>query len=405
MSALPVLSHRARITPASPIRSLSGLARQARDRGVEVFHLNIGQPDIPSPVEFYEGLRQYQRKVVAYEQSEGNLELRERWTALLNHELGIDLTPAEMLITTGASEALIFLFMTCCDPGDEIIAFDPTYANYMGFAAITGVTLQPVATHLHEQFQLPDIKIIEQRINSKTRALLLCSPNNPTGTVYRQDQLKQLIELCERRNIFFLVDETYRELVFDNHKPLSVLSLAPQSKHIAVVDSLSKRFSLCGARIGSLISRNQELMEKSVRLAQARLAAPSIEQSAAATMLSSIGGEYLERARAEYQRRRDVLCEAFLKIKGVHISRPSGAFYALLQLPVRDAAAFARFLLQEFQHQGKTVFLAPASGFYLQDNEGIDQVRVAFVLEPAKLLEAAELVEIALKNFQARSSS
>ena len=246
------LSNRARQTPPSPIRRLAHLAEKAKKSGNKVFHLNIGQPDIPSPQEFFDGVRLFKDEVLAYEKSQGNDALCRAWSASMNRALGLQTTPQQFLITTGASEALVFLFMTCCDPGDEVIIFDPTYANYIGFAALAGVNLVPILSKLKDNFALPSLEMIEEQITNRTRAILLCSPNNPTGTVYTREELQFLLNLCEDHNIFFVVDETYREFVYDGLKPFSILELAPNSERVIVVDSLSKRYSLCGARIGLL---------------------------------------------------------------------------------------------------------------------------------------------------------
>jgi aspartate aminotransferase len=240
------VSSRAVNTPPSPIRKLAHLATKAKKSGVHVYHLNIGQPDIESPAEFFEGMKLFKQKVVAYEQSQGNEDLCIAWSRYINRTLGITTSPQQFLITVGASEALVFLFMTCCDPGDEVIIFDPTYANYLGFASIAGVRLSPVLSNMDNDFALPTRESIERRINSSTRAILLCNPNNPTGTVYSKEDLTFLFNLCEEHNLFLIVDETYREFVYDDVRPLSVLHLFPDSNRVVVVDSLSKRFSLCG---------------------------------------------------------------------------------------------------------------------------------------------------------------
>ena len=393
------LSARARKTPASPIRRLAGLASSARAEGAEVLHLNIGQPDVASPPEFLNALSDYDQNIVAYEASEGNQSLRSAWSEYMNEELTLETDPEQFLITMGASEALIFLFMAICDPGDEVVIFDPTYANYIGFAALTGVELRAVPSSLEEGFRLPALDRIRGQISRKTKAILLCSPNNPTGTTYSRDEIAQLLELCHEHDLFFIVDETYRELVFDNQEPISVLHLAPKDARIAVVDSLSKRFSLCGARIGCLYSPNEELIAKSLNMAQARLAAPSVEQFAAAELLRAKSFEYVSSVKAEYQSRRDVLCDRLKQIPGVDVHIPSGAFYTVIRLPVEDAEAFSSFLLREFRSDNQTLFLAPASGFYMEPGKGVQKVRIAFVLEKPALIRAGDILETALTKY------
>ena len=373
------LSHRARKTPPSPIRKLAGLAQKASERGIHVYRLNIGQPDLKSPAEFIRGVHGYSGEVVAYEGSQGSRDLLARWSECLNRDYQIGVTPEQMLITMGASEALIFSFMVCCDPGDEILIFDPTYANYMGFSAISGTRLVPLPCSLENRFALPREEEIERFVSPYTRAILLCNPNNPTGAVCTDDELLMLVDMCRKRGLFLIVDETYREFVYDGLRPRCVFELAPGDEHIIVIDSLSKRFSLCGARIGCMITWHPELMRAASHIAQARLAAPTIEQEAAAWMLESVGGQYLTSAISEYEARREVAVEALAKIDGVVASTPQGGFYLLAKLPVKDAEQFAMFMLTEFSVDGRTTFVAPAAGFYMRHEVGKSTIRIAFV--------------------------
>jgi aspartate aminotransferase len=393
------ISNRAHNTPPSPIRKLAHLAAAAKKSGTYVYHLNIGQPDIESPKEFFDGLRDYRQTVVEYEQSQGNEGLCLAWSKYVNKTLQIDTKPEQFLITTGASEALVFLFMTCCDPGDEILIFDPTYANYLGFAAIAGVSLQPILSNMENNFALPARDQIEKRITSRTRAILLCSPNNPTGTVYGRQELRFLLELCEERDIFLIVDETYREFVYDELKPLSILNLVSNSRRVVVVDSLSKRFSLCGARIGCLVTCNEEVLAATLNIAQARLAAPTIDQHAAAYMLENIKDDYLKNTREEFQARRDALYYALKEVPGVTVHKPKGAFYSIVELPVNDAEDFAVFLLSRFSYQNKTTFIAPAAGFYMQNSEGVRKARFAFVLKKNEIEKAIEVLAAGLEHY------
>ena len=393
------LSNRARNTPPSPIRKLAYLGYKAKKAGIYIYHLNIGQPDIETPQEFFEGLRLFRHKVVAYEQSQGNEELCSAWSKYINRTLELNTSPEQFLITVGASEALVFLFMTCCDPGDEVIIFDPTYANYLGFAAIAGVNLVPVLSKMDDNFALPPYEKIEQKITNRTRAILLCNPNNPTGTVYSREDLRSLYDLCEDNNIFLIIDETYREIVYDGLKPLSILNVVPDSKRVIVVDSLSKRFSLCGARIGCLLTCNEEVLATTLNIAQARLAAPTIDQFAAAHMLEHVKPDYLENVRNEFLGRRDALHEALKQIPGVVAHKPKGAFYSLVALPVHNVEDFASFMLSQFSYQGKTTFIAPAAGFYMQNEHGVRKARLAYVLNKSDLEAAVEVLAAGLTAY------
>jgi aspartate aminotransferase len=394
------LSNRARNTPPSPIRKLAHLANKARNSGIHVFHLNIGQPDIESPQEFHDGLRLFKQKVVAYEQSQGNEGLCVAWSNYINRTLKIQTSPEQFLITVGASEALVFLFMICCDPGDEVITFDPTYANYLGFAAIAGVELAPVLSKTEEGFALPDRAEIEKKITNRTRAILLCSPNNPTGTVCNREELNSLLEICEENNIFLIVDETYREFVYDEVEPLSILHLAPNNKRVIVVDSLSKRFSLCGARVGCLLTCNEEILRASLHIAQARLAAPTIDQFASAYMLDHISPGYLEGVISEFEERRDALYYSLKKVPGVTVHKPMGAFYTVVKLPVDNAEAFAAFMLAQFSYANRTTFIAPAAGFYMSHSQGLQQARFAFVLKKSEIENAIEALAAGLDQYR-----
>ncbi|MEI6517542.1 MAG: pyridoxal phosphate-dependent aminotransferase [bacterium] len=401
---IPHLSHRARKTPPSPIRRLAGIAQQAALRGTKVYRLNIGQPDVPSPVEFLAGVAEYREKVVAYEASEGSQHLLTSWCRTLNHDYAIGITPEQMLITVGASEALIFAFMVCCDPGDEILIFDPTYANYIGFSAISGVRLIPLPCALEDKFAIPSREEIERYISPYTRAVLVCNPNNPTGTVCSDDELRMLIEVARERDLFLIVDETYREFVYDGLKPRCIFELAPQDPRIIVIDSLSKRFSLCGARIGCLMTWHAELRQAAFHIAQARLAAPSIDQIAAAQMLDTISPEYLRSAHREYCARRDVAVSALSQIPGVVTNTPQGGFYLLAELPVTDAEDFATFMLTDFCFEGATTFVAPAAGFYMRQGAGKSTIRIAFVLNRTDTERAIKILGEGLIAYSKRQT-
>jgi aspartate aminotransferase len=368
--------------------------------GIKVHHLNIGQPDLRSPSFFLDALRSYNPSVLAYETSQGSSRLRKAWASYIQRTLGLSLNPEHFLITMGASEALIFVFMLCADPEDEILVFDPTYANYIGFAAISGVKLQPVPCDLENGFALPDRAQIVARIKSKTRAILLSNPNNPTGTVYSSEDLKLLLDLCDEFNLFLIVDEAYREFVYDGLKPLSVFHLASNNPRVIVIDSLSKRFSLCGARIGALITVNELVMTAAVSLASARLAAPSAEQFAATVLFEQIHSDYVEESRSIYDKRRLLLFSLLSDVPDIEFVRPQGAFYSLVRLPVQSGEEFARFLLSDFSYRGATTFLAPAEGFFLENERGAQMVRIAYILNEEDIRSAVEILMVALAKFK-----
>lgn len=396
------LSYRAEKTPPSPIRKLAGYAWDASKRGVHVYRLNIGQPDLRAPDEFLEGITRAVKPVVAYEASQGSPQLLNAWCDFLNRGYSLGVTPEQMLITMGASEALIFSFMVCCDPGDEILIFDPTYANYIGFAAISGVRLVPLPCPPDSGTVIPSREEIMRFISPYTRAVLVCNPNNPTGSVCDDTQLKMLLDLCHDEDLFLIVDETYREFVFDDLKPRCVFELSPQDPHVIVVDSISKRYSLCGARIGCLMTWNAEIIQAALHIAQARLAAPTIEQEAAAHMLRTTGDGYVLEARSEYRRRRDAAVAALRAIPGVDVFVPKGGFYLLAQLPVDDAEDFATFMLSEFEQDGATTFVAPAAGFYMHREMGRRTIRIAFVLNEDDTRKAISLLESGLAAYKTR---
>lgn len=396
---IPVLSKRSKEIPASPIRKFAPLAYQAKQAGKEVFFLNIGQPDIQSPIEFFEGLNKYSCNVVEYEKSQGNDQLRNAWINKLNTSLKINLNENQMIITIGASEAINFLFLTICDPGDEVIVLDPTYANYIGFAACCNVNLKPLLCDISNGFSLPNCSSIEQQITSNTKAILLCNPNNPTGAVYDIEDLKTLLDICERYNLFFLVDEVYREFVYDNKQPCSILKIASHNNRVVVIDSLSKHYSLCGARIGCIITSNEELIFKITNLTQARLAAPTIEQYAAAFMLNHIKPEYFTQIKHEYKLRRDVVYDILSDIKNINLYKPAGAFYFVIGFPIKNADEFVSFMLTDFSYNNKTTFVAPASGFYLNKHVGQNQIRIAYVLDTKRLKEATSILVMGLEAF------
>ena len=391
------LSNRAKNTTVSPLRSISV------PKNVHVYHLNIGQPDIESPTEFLDAVKTFDKAVVAYDDAAGNKSLVSEWTKKLNAEYSLDLTEDNILITSGSSEALTFLFGICCDAGDEILVPQPCYANYTGFASMADVKLVAIDCKHDGGFHLPEAPAFESRITEKTRAILLCNPNNPTGTVFTQAEVTSLIELCDTHDLFLIVDEVYREFVYDGERAFCAFQTSPKNERVIVVDSLSKRYSLCGARVGCLISYNEELLQAARSFASTRVSSPSIEQYAAAEMLQKLSDDYLKHVVLEYEKRRDVVASGLAKIQGAEFVVPKGGFYFLVKLPVDDTAKFVRHTLQQFSDNSETVFVAPASGFFVESSESNRYVRIAFVLSCDKLIRAIELLQQAVITYNTTS--
>lgn len=393
------ISDRANKTPSSPIRSLAAHASHAKARGVHVHHLNIGQPDVESPQEFIQGIHNFNQKIVAYDSTNGNKELLNQWCKFLNDNYNIGITADNMLITSGSSEALMFAFTICCDVDDQIIVFDPTYANYSGFAAIAGVELVPVPCDFNAGFHLPTKQEIVSKITSQTKAMLVCNPNNPTGTAYTLDELQMLVDICNQHNIFLIIDEVYREFVY-TQQPQIGFQLSKNLENIIIVDSISKRYSLCGARIGCLMSFNKTIMQAAANLASTRVSSPTIEQEATAYMLQHITSNYLQDAVKEYEMRKTTLVSALQSIPGVKVNPAEGGFYVLAELPVQDADDFCTFMLRDFSYNNQTVFLAPAKGFYITSTDTMKKsVRIAFVISSTEILQAVKVLEKALEAY------
>ncbi len=388
---------------ASPIRRLVPYANEAKSRGIHVYHLNIGQPDIKTPVQVIQAVRDYSREIIAYGQSEGDLELREALPAYYR-AFGADVLAEHIMVTTGGSEAIQFALMTLCDPGDEVIVPEPYYTNVGAFARSAEVNLIPVTSRLSEEFSLPDIAHFEARITDRTRAIMLCSPNNPTGYVYTEEELLQILDLVERHDIFLIVDEVYREFCYDGKKFTSILAYPQYEHRVIAVDSFSKRYSMCGARIGAIICKNPAVLDGVMKLAQARLCPPDIEQVAALAALQT-PAQYLIDVQAEYQKRRDFVVQSLRKIPGVSCSDPRGAFYIIAQLPVEDAEDFAIFLLRDFNLNNETVMVAPAEGFYVTPGLGRDEVRIAYVLNTDDLKRAMQCLEKALIAYREKNQA
>lgn len=375
--------------PASPIRKLVPLGDAAKQRGTHVYHLNIGQPDIETPPEFFDAVRSYQEKVIAYGNSQGIrlfIESLQEYYASLSMPLAYD----DIVITTGGSEAIMFAMMAVAQPGDEILVFEPFYTNYNGFAIMAGVTLVPVGTKAEDGFHLPSAEEIESHITPRTRAMVICNPNNPTGTVLRDDELDTVRDLALKHNLYVLSDEVYREFAYEG-AARSVLQIEGLEQHAVVMDSLSKRYSLCGGRMGAVISRNRAFMDVMLRFGQARLCSATLEQVGAAALVAA-GAKYFDPMIAEYRQRRDATFEELQKIPGMLCRKPSGAFYIMAQFPVDDIEGFAAWLLTDFSDGGETTMLAPGPGFYATPGRGTSEARLAYVLNAQECRRAVEIV-------------
>jgi aspartate aminotransferase len=394
---MPALSKKGLSMPASPIRKLVPFAEAAKKRGVEVIHLNIGQPDIKTPKGALDAVRKAPIEVLEYSRSEGNESYRVKLAAYYTRH-DIEVTPEQILITTGGSEALSFVMGCIADPGDEIIIPEPFYANYNGFSVANGVKVIPLASDISDNFALPPVESFEDYITPRTRAILLCNPGNPTGYLYSREEVRQLAELVRKHDLFLIADEVYREFAYDGKQHYSILQEPGMEAHAIVVDSVSKRYSMCGARIGCIVSRNAALMAVCLKFAQARLSPPTLAQIASEAALDT-PDSYFEEVIREYTSRRDLLLEELSKIKGIRIARPQGAFYCMVELPVEDADHFAQWLLEEFQWEGATVMVAPAAGFYATPGLGTREVRIAYVLEKAQLKKAVQILGKALEIY------
>ncbi len=382
----------------SPIRRLVPYSRAAEKNGIHVIHLNIGQPDIKTPKEALDAVHAYNAETIAYGISEGEYFLREALTGYYK-KYGLDISPEDIMITTGGSEAIQFVFTTLCDPYDEVIIPEPFYTNVATFANMAMANLVPVTSSIDDAFVLPPISDFEEKISKKTMAILLCSPNNPTGHVYTRNELRQLLELCKKHDIFLVVDEVYREFCYDGEVFTSVLAFPEYADRIICVDSFSKRFSMCGSRVGCIVTKNREVLDSAMKLAQARLCPPAIEQVAAAAALTA-PDSYVDNVRKEYERRRNILIKGIQEIPGCKVSRPKGAFYFVVDLPVDDAEKFALFLLKDFNYKGNTLMFAPAEDFYVTRGLGKTQARFAYVLNEEELNMAVEVLNAGLRVYR-----
>ncbi|PHR90561.1 MAG: aspartate aminotransferase [Leeuwenhoekiella sp.] len=395
---MPQLSQKGQDMPQSPIRKLVPYAEAAETRGIQIHQLNIGQPDIKTPKHALDAVKNADIEVLSYSHSAGFLSYREKLAAYYGKQ-GIEITANDIIVSTGGSEALLFAMGTITDPGDEIIIPEPFYANYNGFATASGVTVKPVISSFESGFALPPISEFEKQITPKTKAIVICNPGNPTGYLYSKEELDQLSELVKKHDLFLIADEVYREFAYDGLQHNSVLNQREIDEHTIMIDSVSKRFSMCGARIGCLVSRNKAFMATAMKFAQARLSPPTLAQIASEAALDT-PQSYFDEVITEYVDRRDTLVAGLEAIPGVRVAKPKGAFYCIAELPVKNSDDFAQWLLESFEHNKKTVMVAPAAGFYSTPGEGLNQVRIAYVLKKEDLIEAVALLKEALSLYK-----
>jgi aspartate aminotransferase len=395
---MPSISKKGLQMPQSPIRKLVPYAEIAYKQGKTVFHLNIGQPDIKTPIIALDAIKVHSLDILAYTRSEGSDEYRNKIAHYYsNHD--IDVTKDDIIVTTGGSEALLFAFGTIMDTDDEIIIPEPFYANYNGFSTASGVNIVPVISKIEDNFALPPIEEFEKLITPKTKAILICNPGNPTGYLYSKEEIKKLAEIVKKHNLFLISDEVYREFAYDGAKHYSIMQEEDIADHAIMIDSVSKRYSMCGARIGCLVSKNKEVISTALKFAQARLSPPTLAQIASEAALNT-PQSYFDEVISEYVERRNVLISELQKIEGIKVAKPKGAFYCIVELPVKSADHFAQWLLESFDVNGETVMVAPAAGFYSTPGVGLNQIRIAYVLNKESLIKAVNILKEALKVYK-----
>ncbi|MBI2966552.1 MAG: pyridoxal phosphate-dependent aminotransferase [Bacteroidetes bacterium] len=394
---MPDLSYRAVEMPESPIRKLIPFAEDAKKRGITVYHLNIGQPDIETPAGALDAVHNSEITVLEYSHSAGIESFRNELSHYYRKNK-IDVSKDDILVTTGGSEAIFFALMCCLNPGDEIIIPEPFYTNYNGFAVAAGVKIVPVTTHIENGFALPEIEKFNEKITTLTKAILICNPNNPTGYLYSRKELDLLSELVRDKNLYLLADEVYREFCYDGAEFLSVMNLKGAEENVVMLDSISKRYSMCGARIGTLVTRNKKIKQAALKYAQARLSPPTFGQIAGKAAIST-PESYFTKVLKEYSGRRNLLVDMLNNMDGVQCPVPKGAFYAMARLPIDDSDKFCRWLLEKFNHNGRTVMLAPATGFYATKGLGKDEVRIGYVLNIDSLKNAMQCLQQGLKQY------
>jgi len=394
---MPSISNKGNLMPESPIRKLVPYAEKAKKKGIKVFHLNIGQPDIETPKSALKAVKNADIKVLAYSKSEGELNLREKISDYYSRH-NVEISSSDIIITSGASEALLFTIGSIMDSMDEIIIPEPFYANYNGFSAANGVNIVPVSSRIDDNFSLPKIDDFESLISSKTKAILICNPNNPTGYVYSESEIKRLIEIVKKYDLYLIADEVYREFTYDGVNHTSIMEFNDIYQNAIVIDSVSKRYSMCGARIGCIVSKNREFMNTAMKFAQARLSPPTLAQIASTAAMDT-GKDYFDKILKEYNKRRIILVNGLKKIPGVKVSEPKGAFYCIAELPVNDSEDFAKWLLENYDLDKKTIMIAPAGGFYSTPNSGKNQVRIAYVLNENDLKTSIEILRTGLIEY------
>ncbi len=399
---MPLISTRGVEMPESPIRKLAPLAVEAKKRGTKVYHLNIGQPDLPTPEVGLNALKQFKGKILEYSPSQGYQSFREKMVGYYA-KYNINVTADDIIITSGGSEAILFAFMACLNPGDEIIVPEPAYANYMAFAISAGAKIRTIATTIDEGFSLPKVEKFEELINSRTRAIMICNPNNPTGYLYTRREMNQIRDLVKKYDLYLFSDEVYREYIYTGSPYISVCHLEGIEQNTVLIDSVSKRYSECGIRIGCLITKNKEIRQAVMKFCQARLSPPLLGQIVAEASLDA-PEEYYRDVYDEYVERRKVLIDGLNRIPGVYSPIPMGAFYTMAQLPVDDAEKFCRWCLEKFEYEGETVMMAPGAGFYTTPGAGINQVRIAYVLKKPDLERALVVLRKALETYPGRTN-
>lgn len=387
--------------PASPIRKLAPFAEKAKSRGHKIYHLNIGQPDIETPTEMLKAVASFPHNVLEYSHSAGMESYRKK-LAQYYQKHGITIDHTNLIVTTGGSEAILLGLLACLDAGDEIVIPEPLYANYIGFATAGDIVIKPVTAHIENGFALPPVGEFEKRISPKTKAILICNPNNPTGYLYSEEELLELRDLVKKHDLFLFADEVYREFCYDGRKHYSILNLDGIKENAIVVDSISKRYSACGARIGALVTRNKKVLETVLKFAQARLSPPTFGQ-VAAEAAAGVPNDYFDKVKKEYAARRNLLVSRLNKMEGVVCPTPGGAFYAHVRLPVDDSDKFCQWLLESFELNNQTVMLAPGTGFYATPGLGKDEVRIAYVLKTDDLEKAMDCLDTALKVYPGRA--
>lgn len=398
---MPQISKKGLAMPASPIRKLVPYAEDAKKRGVKVYHLNIGQPDIPTPEIAMNAIRNFKEKVVEYSHSAGMISFR-RKLAEYYSGVGIDVSPEQIIVGAGASEAILFGMQSCLDPGDEVIIPEPFYANYNGFSINSGVVVKPIRSDIESGFALPPIEEFEKAITPKTKAILICNPNNPTGYLYSEAELAVLADIVKKYDLYLFSDEVYREFCYDGLTHHSVMNLPGLEQNVIMIDSVSKRYSACGFRIGFLVTRNQEVLNTALKFAQARLSPPSFGQVASEAAVD-VDASYFTEVLEEYRARREVVVEAINKMPGAFCPNPKGAFYVVAKLPIDDADKFCQWLLEDFEYNKQTVMLAPATGFYATPGSGKDEVRISYVLKVDDLASSMETLAQALKVYPGKT--